>query len=455
MSARILIVTDVPASVRLPEARLASEYYHVASAGSGPEAIVLMDEWPPDVILLDAAIPGIGAFELCQRLRARPRTSDIPIVVMTARGEPAEKARGLAAGADDFLSKPIEPDGVLTRVRGLVRLKRLRDEWRARAETACTLGFLDGFAKVPSIAGAQALIVDDWEFEAKLLREGLLREEVTCGIAHGEGEVLSLASATSFDLIVISLSIATADPLALASCLRTNVLTRDVPLLLIAEGGGRERLPRGLDLGLNDWLLRPLDESELRVRARNQIQRRLYQRRLRADLDHAFKLVLSDPLTGLYNQRYLIRHLGNLLASVPSDNLGVLMIDVDNLERVNDTYGRAMGDHALKAVAGTLRANLRVFDTLARHGGQRFVAVMPGAGIGEATGAGERLRDAVGQMRFQPYGKGSPHRLTVSIGVAAGGGVEQSAEALLQVANRALDGAKRVGRNRVEVALAG
>ena len=124
---------------------------------------------------------------------------------------------------------------------------------------------------------------------------------------------MALTAAIPFDLIVLSLSLAEEDPLKLASSLRAADATHDIPMLLVAEPEERDRLLRGFDLGANDWLLLPVDENELRARARNQIRRKFYQDRLRADIGTALELAMTDPLTGLYNQRYLMRHLRNLL----------------------------------------------------------------------------------------------------------------------------------------------
>ena len=136
MTARILIVDDVPANTRLLEAKLSAEYYQVASAKDGFEALRMALDWQPDLILLDVMMPGMDGFECCRRLKDDPTTLHIPVVMVTALGEPGERLRGLESGADDFLTKPVEYETLMARVRSLVRLKRLLDEWRARGETA-------------------------------------------------------------------------------------------------------------------------------------------------------------------------------------------------------------------------------------------------------------------------------------------------------------------------------
>ena len=208
---------------------------------------------------------------------------------------------------------------------------------------------------------------------------------------------------------------------------------------------------RGFDLGANDWLVLPLDENELRARARNQIRRKVYQDRLRNDLGSALEMALIDPLTGLYNQRYLMRHLRGLLESGQNRELAVLMIDVDHFKAVNDEFGHATGDKALRAIADVLRGNTRVFDSVARYGGEEFVAVMPGTGADEASEAAERLRSAIEATQFT-WASGSQARLTVSIGVACTAQGPATPEAILHAADRALYAAKRAGRNRVEIA---
>jgi two-component system cell cycle response regulator len=451
MTARILIVDDVPANTRLLEAKLAAEYYQVNSARDGFEALAAARDWQPDLILLDVMMPGMDGYECCRLLKEDAVTLHIPVVMVTALGEPGERLRGLEAGADDFLTKPVDYDTLMARVRSLVRLKRLLDEWRARGDTARALGLSTDRLLIPSVAGARALVVDDWDQSAQSIQDALAEEGVIPAYARSGAEAISMTSAVNFDLLVVSLSLAEEDPLKLVSILRASDATHETPLLLVAEPGEKDRILRGFELGANDWLIQPVDPNELRARARNQIRRKFYQDRLRSDLGTALEMALTDPLTGLYNQRYLRRHLSGLMDSGQGRQLALLMVDVDHFKSVNDRFGHASGDRALRLIADSLRVNTRVFDSVARYGGEEFVVVMPGTGPEEAAAAAERLRSAVEEIEFNPL-NATRSPLTVSVGVACTPIVNGSPELLLQAADAALYDAKHNGRNRVEMA---
>lgn len=453
MTARILIVDDVPANARLLEAKLSAEYYQAACTKDGAEALQQASAWQPDLILLDVMMPGMDGYTCCRKLKENPATRHIPVVMVTALGEPDERVRGLEAGADDFLTKPVEYELLMARIRSLVRLKRLFDEWRARGETARALGLSSDGNEEPAITGARALVIDDWEAGAQNVQDVLARIGVTAGRARNEAEALMLCSGILFDLIVLNLCIGDEDPLKLISSLRAADATREVPILLLAEPRERHTLLRGCELGASDWLLLPLDENELRARARNQIRRKFYQDRLRAEIGTALQLALIDPLTGLYNQRYLTRHLRGLLSASHATELAVLMIDLDHFKAVNDEFGHATGDQALRRIAEALRDNTRVFDSVARYGGEEFVVVMPGTPAAEAVAAAERLRRAIEMLPFEPL-SGQRCQLTISIGVACAHAATQTPEALLHASDQALYAAKRAGRNRVSLAAA-
>jgi two-component system cell cycle response regulator len=458
MSARILVVDDMLANLRLMEAKLSAEYYEVATASHGEEALTLAARWLPDLVLLDVMMPGMDGYEVCAALKARAETEHVPVVMLTALGDADARVRGLEVGADDFLTKPVEDGTLFARVRSLVRLKRLLDEWRLRTATTQQLGVAEASPTRPGVEGARALIVDDQEAEAELAARALALDGVNCQRAADVVQALAAARGGLFDLIVLNLALGAEDPLRLASRLRAEDSTRETPLLLVADPDQRELLVRGFDLGANDYVMRPVDQNELRARARNQVRRRFYQERLRADLQYSISLALTDGLTGVYNQRYLRGHLKALAdqAVMAGGQLAVLMIDLDRFKSINDRHGHAAGDAALKAVADAIRMHVRVFDTVARYGGEEFVVIMPGANRGEGEAVAERLRGAIAALEFTAAGMRLP--LTVSIGVAAL--TEASRldpgrrpdEVLLHAADAALYRAKAAGRNRVEVA---
>lgn len=458
MSARILVVDDMVANLRLMEAKLTAEYYEVATATDGPEAIRLAQRWAPDLVLLDVMMPVMDGYEVCAALKSLRETEHVPVVMLTALGDAEARVRGLDVGADDFLTKPVEDGTLFARVRSLVRLKRLLDEWRLRTTTTQQLGVAEATTTRPGVEGARALIVDDQAPDADSAMLALARDGVQCAQARDIAQALAAARGGSFDLIVLNLALGADDPLRLASRLRAEEATREIPLLLIAEPQHREQLLRGFDLGANDYVMRPVDQNELRARARNQIRRRFYQERLRADLQYSISLALTDGLTGVYNQRYLRGHLKALSeqAAAAGGQLAVLMLDLDRFKSINDRHGHAAGDAALKLAADTIRLHVRVFDTVARYGGEEFVVVMPGASRLEGEAVAERLRDAIASLRFTAGGAVLP--LTVSIGVAAlppeppAGPRARLDEALLHAADAALYRAKAAGRNRVEVA---
>jgi two-component system cell cycle response regulator len=304
---------------------------------------------------------------------------------------------------------------------------------------------------IPSIAGARALVVDDWEQTGQTIQDALAEDGVVPALARSGTDAITMTNAVAFDLIVVNLSMAAEDPLKFVSALRAADRTHETPLLLVAEPGEKERILRGFELGANDWLVQPIDGNELRARARNQIRRKFYQDRLRSDLGTALEMVLTDPLTGLYNKRYLDRHVGGLIESGKGRHLAILMVDVDHFKAVNDAYGHVAGDRALRLIADSLRVNTRVFDSVARYGGEEFVVVMPGTRPEEAAAAAERLRAAVESIDFFPS-PGVRAPLTVSVGVAFTPAETGVPDLLFQAADAALYQAKRNGRNRIEIA---
>ena len=264
MSARILVVDDVPANVKLLEARLSAEYFDVLTASNGAEALAICARAECDIILLDVMMPDMDGFEVCRRLKSNPATHFIPVVIVTALDSPADRVRGLDAGADDFLTKPVSDVVLIARVRSLTRLKMMTDELRMRAITSLEIGMQapERSAIADNGMGGRILLVDDRPSSYERLAP-ILATEHTVDVETNPAEALFHAAEGNYDLLIVSLSLDNYDGLRLCSQARSLERTRQVPILAISDADNNARLLRGLEIGVNDYLLRPVDKNEL------------------------------------------------------------------------------------------------------------------------------------------------------------------------------------------------
>jgi two-component system cell cycle response regulator len=456
MTARVLVVDDILSNVKLLEAKLSAEYFEVVTAFNGMEALARIEEHAPDIVLLDVMMPGMDGFEVCRRIKSNPKTAHLPVVMVTALDQPSDRVAGLDAGADDFLTKPVDDAALFARVRSLVRLKMMTDELRMRETTGQSMGLVDPAESMaePAPPGRILIIEDRPESAAWFL--AALEPANELSTADSFEEAMVRVRGGDFDLIVVSLGLRSFDGLRLCSQLRSLPEGRHVPILVIVSDGDRRKLSQALEMGVNDYLTRPVDKNELIARVRTQLRRKRYQDRLRHNVQLSLEMAITDQLTGLHNRRYMTRHLDTLLASASKSNKPVafLIFDIDHFKQVNDTYGHDIGDEVLRQFAERLASNVRGIDLACRYGGEEFVVVMPDTDIDFAYGIAERLRQSVETTPFEI--SRAPHRLavTISIGIAGSKYAGDSAAQLLHRADQALYRAKNAGRNRVVAAAA-
>jgi two-component system cell cycle response regulator len=451
MTARVLVVDDVPANVKLLEARLSAEYFDVMTAVSGEEALAICERAECDVVLLDVMMPDMDGFEVCRRLKTGMTTHHIPVVMVTALDQPSDRVKGLESGADDFLTKPVSDVALIARVRSLSRLKMMTDELRMRAVTSREIGIESPEREALAEAGRDGhiLMVDDRPALSDRI-QNMLASEHSVDMERDPTEALFHAAEGSYDLVIVSLDLENFDGLRLCSQLRSLERTRNVPILAIAEADNNTRLVRALEIGVNDYLVRPFDKNEILARVRTQIRKRRYTERLRDNVQLSIEMAITDALTGLYNRRYMETHVGTLVDQANSRGkpLSVLILDIDYFKSINDTHGHDAGDDVLQDFAIRIRKSIRGIDLACRYGGEEFVVVMPETDMAVATMVAERLRRRIASEPF-PIQKGARMiEVTISIGIAALG-PNDNAAAVIKRADQALYRAKRDGRNRV------
>jgi two-component system cell cycle response regulator len=455
MAGRILIVDNVPTNRILLKVKLSGAFYEVLQATSGAEAIKQASHDQPDIIILDISLGDMSAQTACAKLKSDPSTRHIPVLIATPQGDSEAKISALKAGADEFLSKPIDELTLIARVRALMRARATADELRRRDTTARILG-IENTPTHCDKPGKIALIGRNAE-DAMTWRAGLR------GLIEHKIEILPAARVLEFiatgdtaDIYLISCDIHTStDGLRLISDIRARPKTRRAGIILVHGPKDRKEAIMALDLGANDIITRGADPEEMALRLRSQLRRKQEADALRASVERGLQMAMIDPLTGLYNRRYAIPHLSQIAeqSAKSEQSFALMALDLDHFKSINDTYGHDAGDKVLIEVASRLRDNMRGMDLIARVGGEEFLICMPATSLMQAREAAERIREVIVQTPIPIDAKGGRLTASISIGLAMGGGVKMSGapsiEGLLKTADQALYNAKSEGRNQV------
>lgn len=445
MSARILIVDDLAPNLHLLEVKLTAQYYDVVTAMSGTKALKIAETEKLDLILLDAMMPGLNGFETCKRLKSNPATWHIPVIMVTALEESKDRIRGLKAGADDFITKPIDDFNLMARVKSLLRLKMVTDQ--LLSHTGHTLEQSRPILDQLEQRRGQILIVDDHIRSMEKLAEPL-RDKHEIIFEQNPKNALE-RNMSQIDLVVVNLTSEKFDGLRLCARMRSNATSREIPILAIGNPEEQAKLVRAYDIGINDTLMRPVERQELLARANTQLKRKFYADSLKDDFNESLEMVVTDPLTGLGNRRYFDRSVAPLFDELDEQGtpFSIVVFDVDYFKRVNDILGHDTGDIVLQEIAVRLATNMRGIDIVSRYGGEEFVIAMPGADEEAALIAADRVRALIGGTPINVDGQ------AFSITVSAGISQVRTGEKFRDVFKRADDAlykAKHNGRNCVK-----
>ena len=456
MSGRILIIDTVPTNRIVLKVKMVTAQFSVDACSTQLEAEAIIATNRPDLILVNLSDPVEDRHDFCKSLRADPSTASIAIIAVGGANTAKARFAALDAGVDDVLPRPMSDTLLLARIRSLLRVRSADEELLLRDSTSRALGFDEASVRFEAAAHVALLSPDampNTDLVATLsngLRQPVRTFEPHC--------VLRQTDVTPVpDLFVIdgTQTIERGSKLfGLVSDLRSRSETRHTTQLVIIPDNAAEIAAMFLDLGADDVASANISSDELTLRAKALIKRKQRHDRLRDTVRDGLHAAITDPLTGLYNRRYMEPHLARMAEQAGSDGMemAVMMLDIDHFKTVNDTYGHAAGDRVLVQIADRLRDNLRAIDLVARVGGEEFMVAMPRTKATQAQRAANRLRRMV---NCRPFDLGEAHpklRVTVSVGVAVGGqsGLEQlQLGQMCDQADAALYAAKSAGRNQV------
>ncbi len=453
MTALILVVDDIPANVKLLEAKLSAEYYDVITASDGFEAVEQVKKHKPDLVLLDVMMPRMDGFTACAQLKADADVSHIPVVMVTALSDVADRVRGLEAGADDFITKPINDTALFARVRSLIRIKVLLDELRMRDKTGKQVGALaEGENSFTAdVSGAKVVLIDDDMVNSRNISERLGRSYAVQHFSDPTEGFELLKQQTPPDVILISTMLSDVDGLRMAAQFKNVEQLRHVPIIVLVDEEETHLMFKGLELGINDYLSVPVELNELEARIKTQIRRKKYQDALRSNYQASVSMAITDKLTGLYNRNFLDAHIQNIInqSLINQKAFSIMMLDMDHFKLVNDTYGHDVGDEVLRELSKRMVNAIRSSDLAARIGGEEFMILMPETGFSDAYNIADRMRAGIARDPFPISHAVGQITKTISIGVSELNLGNDNAAALIKRADNALYEAKNSGRNRV------
>ncbi len=277
--ARVLVVDDEPQNLELVEAMLTPVGYEVLLASNGDEALVLANQRKPDLIILDLMMPGLSGFEVCARMKMHPQTGGVPVLFVTALSQIGDKERALAAGGDDFLTKPFQRAELLARVEALMKVRRLnRDLDRALAylhelELARHATQPTKSAAPPGAPlGGIVLVVDDEPLPRQLFSD-VLREAgyVAHEASHGH-QALEIARQKSIDVILLDIMMPGISGLEVLG--KLGELTPDSPVIIVTANPTSENAIAALRLGAFDFIVKGFKSEVMLATVSRALERR-------------------------------------------------------------------------------------------------------------------------------------------------------------------------------------
>lgn len=440
MIGNILIVDDEPTALKLLKDILTADNHVVRPFNNGELALRSVMAEAPELILLDIRMPGMNGFEVCRRVKEDARLKDIPVIFISAASDMEDKVRAFQEGGVDYITKPIQKEEVIARVRTHIALShtiqrmkkiaealRMSEESLKMAQAMAHLGHWESDTESGQfICSEEMYRILGLEPQGQILNQDAFLRTVHPDDRERVGNHISeVLAGNSFDIEY-----------------RIILPSGEVRVVhgkgeVFSLGAGRRTKIIGT--------IQDIYEHD-QTRMLGVIQDITEQKELQDKLEGQAN---TDALTGCDSRRHFLEHAGQefLRARRYGGEMSMLMLDLDHFKNINDRYGHQAGDTVLKKLVQVCQGLLREVDVIGRLGGEEFAIMLPETGSERALEIAGRLCQAVAAAEV-PMEDGSPLHFTTSIGVASLAKDDPHVDAILNRADRALYKAKHAGRNR-------
>lgn len=448
---KVLIVDDDVLNAKLLSSMLATGAYETITAMEGKTAVEKTRSEQPDLILMDIMMPVMDGYEATEILKQSPDTKNIPIIMITALDGSEDKLRGLEAGADEFLNKPVNAAELMARVKSLLRLKLYQEQLKSRMDSEESMVSENRGAvsaqkelNLPTI-----LVVEDEDKDVRLIQNYLHGEAYRIVVAKTGEETLSRVLKEKIDLVLLDILLPGMDGFQVVERLREMEGGRNLQIVALTNLQDMESKIKGIELGADDYLVKPINKHELRVRIRSLVKKKAYLDSLKNEYASAVQTAITDRLTGLYNRAYFEHFISLEIKRAERQTafLSLIMMDIDDFKQYNDTLGHLAGDRILRDVGKLVRKSIRDVDLAARYGGEEFVLVLPNTNIEGAVVVAERLKQIVSDHTSAPEDTLPGKKFTVSLGIAEYPTEAITVNDLIQRADEQLYRAKDAGKD--------
>jgi two-component system cell cycle response regulator len=463
---RVLIVDDDNFMRQIIKDSL-TEYFDVIVAKHGHEAVRLADTAKPDLIILDIELPGVNGLDVCKRLKATSHTRDIPIILITSHTRKEQIIIGLQAGADDYITKPLNPNEVLTRVNVHLNYKTFY-QGLERGDLQLLLELYDSILalrnptkilditvkKVADIIGVDRCLIvginDNNEFTVKASNDLEMQEEIKLNL-----DLYPEIQKAHETLQPVIINDTTIDPLmepvrsqmekkGLNSIFVFPIIKKDTVIGTLFLGTATK-----LHGGISDRVYK-LSHLVANISA-NVLENAILFDSMKTAKGIFEDLEIRDGLTRLHSHRFFYDRLESEFSRTMryKTELSLIFINLDDFRSINDKHGHLRGDEVLKQVSRIIRDLVRDSDVVARYGGDEFSILLPNTDVSGALILANRIRTLISEIEVEAT---CDVKVAVSVGISTyKGDQDHSFDQMVQHAEQAVNKAKKTGKNKVVI----